>query len=30
MSDFKDISKMLTKYTEEVSDSIKEEAIELG
>ena len=30
MSDFKDISKILTKYTEEVSDSIKEEAIDLG
>lgn len=30
MKDFKDISKILTKYTEEVSDSIKEEAIELG
>lgn len=30
MKDFKDISKMLTKYTEEVTKSIKEEAIELG
>ena len=30
MSKIKDISKMLTNYTEEVTNSIKEEAIELG